>query len=235
MTDGPALLALQLHDSFLEQIGARRKRLPELVPMQVARSEHDTWRAQRDAQVALIEIAVASIEASEVAGAELDTKQARLEAQLKTIIAPREAEALMHEIDALKAKHSALDDVELAAMEQQAAADDVLATLAAAEPAIAARLADAQATLDAALGALAAEEADVRATREAAHDALSDADRTVYADARRRHGSVGFCTLERHACTGCHVDLSQVEYEQVVAESKVGLAECPHCGRSLVI
>ena len=233
--DGHALLALQRLDSEIDAIAARRKRLPELAVVQAAQSDIDRLTSAAAGHSASIAAALASIEALEASGAELDRKQARLEMQLKTIIAPREAEALMHEIDALKAKHGALDDVELEAMEQQSTADDALAVLAIEQPPVQERLDAAKAALDAVLATMADEESAVRAQREAAAGALVDADRTLYAATRKQHGSVGFATLERHTCTGCHMDLSQMEFERVIAEAKTGMGECPHCGRPLVV
>ncbi|MFM2071830.1 MAG: hypothetical protein RLZZ623_2093 [Actinomycetota bacterium] len=235
IVDAHGLLALQLLDSELDQIAARRKRLPERAALQEAQAALAKFTADGDVQRALIEAAYTSIEEIEVAAKVLDTKQARLEAQLKTVIAPREAEALMHEIDGLKAKHSDLDDVELAAMEQQSNAETALATMALDEPALLATVAEARASLDAVLALMADEESAVRERRDAAQEAMSEADRRLYTAGRSRHGAVGFCTLERHACTGCHVDLSQVEFEQVLEESKTELAECPHCGRTLIV
>jgi uncharacterized protein len=233
--DAKALLAVQLLDSEIDQINARRLRLPQRVTLQTALDALAKWTAAGDAQRALIAAANESIEQSEAAGGELDKKQARLEAQLKTVIAPREAEALMHEIDGLKAKHSALDDIELAAMEQQSNAEEELAALALREPALAAQVAEARDLLDRALTELADEEAAVSGRRASVDAVLTDADRGFYAQMRKRHGAVAICTLDRHSCTGCHVDLSQVEFERVVDETKAGLAECPHCGRTLVI
>jgi predicted dithiol-disulfide oxidoreductase (DUF899 family) len=46
---------------------------------------------------------------------------------LKTVIAPREAEALMHEIAVLNERREALDDGELSALEEQAETEDDLA------------------------------------------------------------------------------------------------------------
>ncbi|MEK7425171.1 MAG: hypothetical protein AAB131_15175 [Actinomycetota bacterium] len=233
--DAHALLALQILDSELDQIAGRRKRLSEHAALQAELDALARWTAAGDAQRLSLDAALESIEANEAAGKQLDVKQARLEAQLKTVIAPREAEALMHEIDGVKAKHSALDDVELAAMEQQAIAEAALAELTAAEPAIAGQVAAARAALDEVLAQIAEEEHEVRGRRDAADHALVDSDRAVYASTRKRFGAVGFCAVDRRSCTGCHVDLSQVEFEQVVADSKTSLAECPHCARTLVI
>jgi predicted nucleic acid-binding Zn-ribbon protein len=141
----------------------------------------------------------------------------------------------MHEIDLLKAKHSALDDVELEAMDQQANAEEAMALLDRREPELLAALADAQAALDAAEASLAADAAGLMAERGVASAALSEAETSLYTSLKARHGGMGIAQLERHTCTGCHVDLSQVEYEQVVHTPAGELPECPHCARLLVV
>jgi uncharacterized protein len=233
--NGPALLALQQLDTELEQIEGRRRRLPERARLAEVKALHTTHTTERLRLQEIVEEALAAIDQAETSGAEIDRKKARLEAQLKTIIAPREAEALMHEIATLDGHHSALDDGELEAMEQQALAESSLETLADAEPALLDQLAAAQADLDAVLAGLAAEEDEVRARRAVADAALDDDDRATYVAMLKRHSGVGFSRLERHTCTGCHVDLSQVEFERVVAAPPGELPECPHCGRYIVV
>lgn len=233
--NGPALLALQLIDSELDQIEQRRKRLPERAALADATAAHDRWRAERERQQALVAAAASTIEQAETSGKELDVKQRRLEAQLKTVIAPREAEALMHEIDILKARHSELDDVELAAMEQQADADTAIEELDGIEPPLVAAVEQARAARDEALGGLDAEVEAARARRVEAVATLSESEVALFDAMRARHGGIGFARLERHTCTACHVDLSQVEYERVVASTGDELPECPHCGRFLVV
>jgi predicted nucleic acid-binding Zn-ribbon protein len=233
--NGPALLALQRLDSELDQIEARRRRLPERARLADATAAHAAHVAERDRLTGEADAAMATVERSEADGADLDRKKARLEAQLKTVIAPREAEALMSQIATIDAQHGELDDRELEAMEQQAQAESALAELAVVEPGLLDAVATAQGELDAVLGALADEEASVRDRRRTAEADLDEADRALYASTTKRHGGVGFATLERHTCTACHVDLSQVEFEAVMAAPKDDLPECPHCGRFLVV
>lgn len=233
--NGPALLAFQLIDSELDQIEGRRKRLAERVALSDARAAHTRWTVERDRLQSVVAAAVTAIEAAEAAGAELLRKQSKLESQLKTVIAPREAEALMSEIATLVARRGELDDAELVAMEDQSEAEIALGALGAIEPTLLASIADAAAALDQALALLAAEEADVRLRRSDVEATLTEGERSLYDSARARHGGIGVSRLERHTCTGCHVDLSQVEYEQVRAAPAGELPECPHCARFLVV
>jgi predicted nucleic acid-binding Zn-ribbon protein len=232
--NGPALLALQQLDIELDSIAGRRRRLTERVRLAEVTALHATHLAEQSRLQTIVDAAYAAIEQAEISGAELGRKKARLDAQLKTVIAPREAEALMHEIATIQGHRSELDDRELEAMEQQADAEQSLATLASTEPQLLEAIAAAQADLDAALAVLAAEEAAVRERRTHADAALDDSDRATYATMIKRHG-VGFARLERHTCSGCHVDLSQVEFERVVSAPPGELPDCPHCGRYLVV
>lgn len=229
------MLALQLLDSQLDALEGRRRRLPERAAVEAAAAAHATHAAERTRLEAVIAEAGAAIESAERAGVELDTKRARLEAQLKTVIAPREAEALMSEINGLAAKHGELDDGELEAMERQADAESALAALADAEPALLDAVATATAALQAAEAELDAEVADVRARRVDADAALGDAERATYTSLRQRYGGVGIAQLDRRSCTGCHVDLSPMELDQVKSTPAGEIAECPNCSRLLVV
>jgi len=233
--NGAALLTLQLVDSELDQLAARRVRLPERVALAAAQQRHAGVVAQQAAQHSVIEAAQVSIEAGEHEGSALDKQRARLEGQLKTVIAPREAEALTHEIDVLRAKRSAVDDAELEAMERQAEAETALEALAADEAAAGAAVEAANAALDEALASLAAVEAEVVGRRGAAVAALDPAALDFYAATRKRHGGIGFVRVDGRSCSGCHVDMSQGEFEQLRSASAGELPECPNCGRLVVI
>jgi uncharacterized protein len=235
--NGQALLALQLHDTHLDALDGRRKRLPERAAVASARAELAELAEERARLQSIVQAAATSIEQAEASGVDLDTKQRRLEAQLKTVIAPREAEALMHEIELLQSKHSELDDAELEAMERQGDAEAAMAELDAREPALLEAAAAADALLAQAEAAIAEEVAAITSQRAEAAASVTDSEMSLYTSMRARHGGMGIAQLERHTCTGCHVDLSQVEYERVVADTAASpeLPECPHCARLLVV
>lgn len=229
-----ALLALQHIDSALDAVANRRPRLAEVATQREAKAAVDAHRsAQREAQAA-IDAAQAAIEASETAAAAIAAKRARLETQLKTVIAPREAEALMSEMRTLDAERGELDEAELVAMEEQAAAEQRLAELAAAEPALLAALADADAALAGASAALDAEQGALAARRPDAVAALTEAELAAYDRGRRHFAGVAVASLEGHRCTGCHLDLSPAELDEVKAVPAGEAAECPQCSRFLV-
>ncbi len=232
--NGPGLLALQLVDSELDQLAARRQRLPERAALASAESALAAVLAEQDRLRALIAAAGSDIERAEREGADLDRVRARLEAQLKTVIAPREAEALTHEIEGARVRRNAIDDRELEAMEQQAEAEQALRVAADDEQRARETVAAASANLHASLDSLAQLEAEVQTRRSAAEMSLDASELELYAAARRRHGGVGFVRLEGRSCTGCHVDMSHAEHEQVRAAA-ADLPECPNCGRLIVV
>jgi len=183
---------------------------------------------------ARIDQAQAAIEAAEHAAAALTTKRTRLEAQLKTVIAPREAEALMHEIDIINAQCGDLDDQELGALDEQGNAEATLASLRAALPEHEASLAQAAEVLQSVHDQLDAEVAELQAQRAAAAATLTEAEVALYGRVRKQFHGVGVARLEGGHCSGCHMELSARELDVVKAVAAGELAECPQCGRIIV-
>ncbi len=229
-----AFLALQDIDTALDVITHKRPRLAEVIARNDASSALDEHRSRMAAAQQRIDAAQASIEAAEHAAADLTKKRTRLEAQLKTVIAPREAEALMHEIDTINGHRSELDDQELAALEEQAEGEATLAELSRALPEHEAAVAAAQAELDTVHAAVDAEVVDLRQQRAAVVDGLGEESSALYERVRKQFGGVGVARLEGSHCSGCHMDLSPRELDIVKAVPADTLAECPQCGRIIV-
>jgi predicted nucleic acid-binding Zn-ribbon protein len=229
-----ALLSLQDIDSALVAVANRRPRLSELAAHRTATAALEELGRRMAAAQARIDAAQASIEAAEHAAADLTTKRTRLETQLKTIIAPREAEALMHQIATLNTQRGELDDQELVALEEQSVAESELAELQTALPALEARAEVTAAELEVVTAALDAEEADLRARRPAATDGLTAPEIAAYDRARQHFDGVAIARLDGHRCHGCHLDLSPAEMDQVKGTPEGSVPECPQCGRYLV-
>ena len=107
--DVRALYELQKVDTAIEQTKVALEKLPErthhaqaLADLAHVRSTRDNLRREQST----MEAELASIETK---SAEIDTHRAKLERQMKTIIAPREAEALQHEMQTLAAARNELD------------------------------------------------------------------------------------------------------------------------------
>lgn len=229
-----ALLTLQQVDSAIDALGHRRRRLDEVATHAATRAALDEVRAAIATCDREVAEAGARIDRAEHDGAVLSVSRQRLEAQLKTVIAPREAEALMAEIATLDTRQSALDDAELVAMEEQANAEARRAELTFAEPAAIAAEQVAAASLAAATAVLDRELATLTEQRREAAAALDEVETTAYERARRQFGGVAVASLVGHRCSGCHLDLSPVEIDIVKSTPAGEPAECPQCSRFLV-
>lgn len=225
------LIALQDIDSALDAIANKKPRLAEVAARQQAAAEVERLAGLRSAAQQRIDAAQAVIDAAEHDAAAIATKRARLDAQLKTVIAPREAEALMSEIAGLDQQRSDLDDRELEALDEQSAADGARADAVAALPGAEGVLADATAALAAATALLDAEVATLQAQRASTVSALDATWLTRYDRLRQQFGGVAIARLQHSHCSGCHMDLSPVELDQVRSAPVDELAECPQCGR----
>jgi len=235
MTVSQLLLELQTIDTSADQLAHRRANSPLRDDFTEATKEARRWERERAALVAQIAALGESIDEAETRGAELLSHRQRLDRQLKTVIAPREAEALMHEIDAIEAQRDELDVVELEALEQQAVLEDQLAehlrkeeavteTLRLADEALAVEVAD----IDTELERLAAARIDVRAS-------IADALLATY-DRKRDALGVAVAPLVGRQCQGCHLELSAAEIDTVKDEAAAtGVTDCPECGRLLIV
>lgn len=232
--NGDALLELQRLDSALEQIGHRRTRLPELATRDDAAAALAAQRASLADAEQRGAAAEATIERIEHDAADLTTKRTRLEAQMKTVIAPREAEALMHEIAMLNTRRSELDDVELEALDLQAEAESQAAAIAAQLPIVSEALDAAQAAFDAASAELDREQRDDASARAAAAQQLTADEISTYDRARAQFGGVAVAKLDGSRCDGCHLDISRGELDMIRGLPAGELGECPQCGRFLV-
>lgn len=225
------LIALQDLDSALDAIANKRPRLPEVAARQQAAAEVARLRGLVTAAQQRIDAAQAVIDAAEHDAATLTAKRTRLEGQLKTVIAPREAEALMSEIAQLAQQRSDLDDRELEALDEQAQGDAARIDAESQLPPAEATSSVADDALAAVTAVLDAEAADLQMRRAALVAGLEQAWIARYDRLRQQFSGVAIARLQHGHCSGCHMDLSPVELDQVRAAPADELAECPQCGR----
>jgi hypothetical protein len=228
-----ALCSVQRDDITLQALANRRLRLPERAVLADAVAAQRAHADARKACADQIATAITEIDRIEHEAEVLTAKRARLEAQLKTVIAPREAEALMHEIATVTDARDALDDVELEAMESQGAAEAEVGVLDEQTGSIDAALADATVALQQAEAAIDAEAEQVRARRNETAATIPTDEVAWYESMARSHEGVGIAMLEGSRCSGCHLDLSRGELDVVKAVSADEFAECPQCSRAL--
>lgn len=229
------ILELQAADTLAEQLRHRRDHLPEAEQLDAARSAFAAWdRRRAELQGRLDELDVV-IARSEADSHDIDVKRVRLEQQLKTIFAPREAEALMNQIAGLKQRRSELDDAELEALEEQARVDDELSAHRTDEEALRAAVTAAEGAASAAIARIEADLADIAARLGALRLAVGPELLDRY-DRLRKHHVVAVAVLNVHRCEGCHLDLAAHEVDEVrEMAAGGGFADCPQCGRLLVV
>jgi predicted nucleic acid-binding Zn-ribbon protein len=229
------LLAVQALDTKLAQLRHRLANLPERTALQGSTAllrEVDASLAGCDARLHEIGQRITEIE---LAGKDLDAKKSRYEAQLKTVIAPREAEALQHEIAIVAAKHAGLDDEELALLEeseQLTTRRGSLAELRAQRSGVVA--ADTE-LADAAAAAVTADIDAVTAERAGVIGAIDAALVAKYEAARSRSSTVTVAEVAKNACTGCRTALSPKEIGELKGLPATEDPRCPYCSCLLVV
>jgi predicted nucleic acid-binding Zn-ribbon protein len=229
------ILELQAADTLADQLRHRRDHLPEQEQVAAARSAHAEWKRHSDDLRRRIGEFEAVISRSETESHTIDVDRTRLEKQLKTVFSPREAEALMHEIALLAERRGALDDAELGALEAQSDIDDDLSAHAVAEGGLVSAIAAAEEAAAQASAQIDAQLADIAARHDELRAAVDAGLLQRYDQLRRQH-VVAAAALHGTRCEGCHLDLSAVEIDQVRAETRDGgSADCPHCGRMLIL
>jgi predicted nucleic acid-binding Zn-ribbon protein len=229
-----ALLELQLADTAIDQLKYRLGHLPEVMASAEAAAAYAQWTKRATSLRQQIIDLEASIAATEKQSAVLSDKRERLEKQLKTVISPREAEALMHEIETLTAQRSVLDDAELVAMEAVAADEAELDSHSEGHDDLQRAAASASDVADQALAAAKAELEQRRAARDVLRSGIDDAVLARYDSMRAQFGGVGVAKLNGLRCEGCHLDLSRGEVDALKRDEGGEVPECPNCGRLLV-
>lgn len=230
------LLELQAADTMADQLRHRRDHLAERDAVQAAKHDLLRWNEARIVTRKRIDELAEAIEQAEAASNGIDASIEKLQRQLRTVIAPREAEALQHEIATLEGQRSDNDDRELEALEEHSRLDGELEQLNAQE----APLTEAYLAAESELGTA---ETDIDGELNRVADRLDGLRGAVDKKTLRRYDSlrksnvVAAATLSGSRCDGCHLDLSPAEVDTVrdAAEAGGGVTDCPNCGRLLVL
>lgn len=235
VTAAARLLALQATDTEADRLRARLERLEEREEHAARRADVTAWEQRLAAHESRIGELTTVIETAEETGASLDAQKSRLEQQLKTVIAPREAEALMHEIATVDEQRDANETAELLALEELTEVESALAAHRAGEDACRAALAAAEEALARAVAGIESELAELD-RRRAEERAAIDGSMLLTYDRVRGQLGVAIAELSGKMCGGCHLDLSAAEIDTVreAAALAGGVADCPQCGRILV-
>lgn len=227
------LYDLQMLDTTLEQLRHQFITLPEREALVAAQKSLAGCVAQIASGETRQQVLEGELGKAEANGSVLRKKQERLELQMKTVIASREAEALQHEIHTVSAEMNSVDEESLAFMEESERID---ATLVAARGALvqfqAAEIA-AIASLHEAEEYKKAEARDVEEKRQRFAETLDEKWSAAYELRRSQHKGIAVAKVKNHVCGGCHLDLSTSEVDLLKKETDEN-RECPNCARWLV-
>ena len=232
--DVKALYELQKVDTAIEQAKVALEKLPERTHHAQAQSDLAHVRSTRDnlrREQSTMEAELAVIEKKSV---EIDAHRAKLERQMKTIIAPREAEALQNEMQTLAAERNELDDRGLLLLESSASADeDVRKTVDTESRAVEVEATTAHALTQAA--AAKSDEITVLLVRRAEVVLpIAEPDIATYDRLRASYKGIAVAVIQHGVCGGCHMDISVSELDIIKRLPIDQVAECPNCNRLLV-
>ena len=228
------LLAVQELDAAIDQIPHRRQRLPERSVALDAAAEVARLDAQRAAAVALADAATKRIDELETAGTARATKKARLEQQLKTVFAPKEAEALMREIARIDDDRSTADDEELRLLDDVESAEAQVASADGALGPARSAADESSAALAAAEAVLADEAAALQRDRDAKSQSISPELLQRYESMRTSFRGTAIAKVVSGHCGACHLGLSRAFLDSLKNAGADALIECEQCGRLLV-
>lgn len=228
-----ALAALVDTDTVADQAVHRLANLAARDRLAVATQAVADWEALRADVRAGVDHAADAVAAAEADGDRCDAERRDLEAKLRTVIAPREAEALQNEIAQVAARRSAADEAGLVALEQHTQLSEALAQLVGREDDLRAECRAADEDLRRAEADITAEIAALEERRRELRIHLSPALLSRY-DRLRAQLGVAAARLVGARCEGCHLDMSQAELDEVRHAPADGFPDCPQCGRLLI-
>ena len=229
------LVELQRIDTLADQLKVQRERSPLRSELAEVSATMRAWEQRHGELTHRIDELNTEVEHDEERGTELAGHLARLERQLKTVIAPREAEALMHEIATITGQRDGLDIAELEAMEEQATLEAALAAHLVDEPVRRASVVAAESSLGVVVADIDQQLEQLTGERSKAVEGIPVDLMSRYDRARPQLGIV-VSHLVGKQCTGCHLELSAAEIDTARADAAdSGFTDCPQCGRILVI
>lgn len=231
-----ALLDLQAADMDIRRLERRRANLPE----QQALDEHDAAQSRITAEFADAREELETVE----------KRQKRLEDEVATVDARRKSEegrmfsglitsekeltALRGELGALKGRKSELEDQLLETMERREELEGMVDSLKQRHGELTGQLTELTTARDEAAKGIDTELEQLRAERADKAAAVTQPLREVYESMQGRRGGVAVAELQGRTCSGCNLELTAIELEEVKEQSKTALAYCAQCERILV-
>ena len=229
------LLELQRCDTALFQLKHHLVTLSERTNLTAATTVLNGFNKELVAVKAQLKVAQHDIELLEIDNQKCESSIAKYAQQLKTIIAPREAEALQHEITMATAVRSANDDRELALLEVAEQFDRQQVELS--NQIIKQNEVIEQATRALALAIEQCEQSklELEAKRITVSAMIAPELIKLYDLKKNKRTTPAVADLHKATCQSCHLDLSTVELSALKKCPEDVIPECPNCDCYLVV
>jgi len=230
------LLDLQDLDLQLDQIGHRRKSLPELAALADLARE----KGVVDRELVTAETEVGDLQ-REQRKADADVEQVKLRRvrdqqrlDAGRVSSPKELEGLQHEIASLDRRIADLEDSELEVMERLETAEATLAGLRARADSFAGRQTELESGRDAVTKELDEQHSSLAERRTAIAAELPGELVASYQKLRSRLDGIGAAELSGKRCMGCRMELNAADLGRIRAADANAVLRCEECGRILV-
>ena len=230
------LLGLQAVDTAIAQLEHRRANLPE----QKALDENADTLGKVSTEYAGAKERLTRLAQQqrkhEAEVATVDSRRKSEEGRMYSglIRSEKELEALRHEIGSLKGRKSDLEESLLEIMEQVEDLESLVETLKERHVELVSSVDELTLARDAAATDIDAELAARRAEREQSADGIPGDVLEYYDELRARKGGIAVAKLEGRTCSGCRLELTQIELEDMRRDAADSLARCEQCSRILV-
>lgn len=230
------LLAVQDHDSRIDQLRHRFETLPERAALAARQSDSKRLVDQRETmQMKQLELQ-RNLKRNEDELAALEDRAKREHNRLYSgeVTGTRELLTLQEEVDGLRSRCSAMESDALELMEAIEGIEADVVTLGTSLEAAEAEAISAQQQLTEAEAAVQAEIDQETAARSAEAADVPGAALASYESLRARMGGVAVARLRNGTCEGCHLALSAMELDRIRHAPADELCHCEECGRILV-
>lgn len=230
-----SILELQKVDTALLQLAHHQLTLVQRSIL--AKAKSDLTSTQKSHSQILIQLKSIkdAIGAVEAANKKCEVSIQKYSQQLKTVIAPREAEALQHEIATVRAERSSNDDKELQLLESSEQLDSQILALADQIRSENSSVEQATTELNEALKVCEDDKRKLEDQRLKVAQAVEPKLMKIYDVKRNKRTTPAVADLHGTKCQSCHLDLSVVELSALKKLGADEFAECPNCDCYLVV
>ena len=229
------ILELQLLDNEIMQSNTKLKSLPEIeqllhIEKRVTAANDELAVVKSEADQIALELRRGEVDVETVTD-RITKDEARLSSGNAT---PKELEQLQHEVESLKKRQEALEEIELEIMIRNDAViarsntlTTDLASLQTLKDEISGRLQSATDEINKVI-------ADKNTARNLVAGKIEKALIDLYEKIRGNAGGVGAAALVRNKCNGCNLAINAVEMDRIKSLAKDELLRCEECRRILV-